>query len=169
MFRKQGNSFRHFKGYFSNRHFDSPSGKIEFYSSQAEKLGLPPLPVHTVDKGSLYPLALSFGRTLTHFHSFYDEGRALASLAKHNTAPLLWMSAVDADARQLSDGDAIRIFNERGEFAAKAHVTNDVPPGVVWFPFEFAIRAIPRAAGLPPICSKRSRPCPASAHAASRA
>jgi anaerobic selenocysteine-containing dehydrogenase len=28
--------------------------------------------------------------------------------------------------------DAIKIYNERGEFGAKAHVTDDVPPGVVW-------------------------------------
>jgi hypothetical protein len=72
---------------YADRAFDSPSGKIEFYSARADKFGLPPLPVHEVDKSSLYPLALSFGRTLTHFHSFYDEGRALPSLAKHNTAP----------------------------------------------------------------------------------
>jgi anaerobic selenocysteine-containing dehydrogenase len=117
---------------YADRAFDSPSRKIEFYSSQAGKLGLPPLPVPGVDKGSLYPLALSFGRTLTHFHAFYDEGRALPSLAKHNTAAQLWISRVDAEARQLSNGDGIKIYNERGEFGAKAHVTNDVPPGVVW-------------------------------------
>jgi anaerobic selenocysteine-containing dehydrogenase len=58
---------------YADRKFDSQSGKIEFYSSQAGKLGLPPLPVHKVDKSSPYPVALSFGRTLTHFHSFYDE------------------------------------------------------------------------------------------------
>ena len=116
---------------YADRKFDS-SGKIEFYSSQADKLGLPPLPVHKVDKDSPYPLALSFGRTLTHFHSFYDEGRALPLLAKHNTAPQLWISRVDAEARQLSSGDGIKIYNERGELGAKAHVTDDVPPDVVW-------------------------------------
>jgi anaerobic selenocysteine-containing dehydrogenase len=31
---------------YADRNFDSPSGKIEFYSSQADKLGLPPLPMH---------------------------------------------------------------------------------------------------------------------------
>jgi anaerobic selenocysteine-containing dehydrogenase len=117
---------------YGDRKFDSPSGKIEFYSSQAQKLGLPPLPVHRVDRDSSYPLTLSFGRTLTHFHSFYDEGKALSSLAKHNTAPQLWMSPADADARQLADGDAIKIYNDRGEFAAKACITNAVRPGVVW-------------------------------------
>ena len=110
----------------------SRSWKIEFCSSQAVKLGLPPLTAHKVDKVSQYPFALSFGRTLTHFHSFYNEGQALPSLAKHNTAPQLWISRADAEERQLSSGDEIKIFNERGEFGAKAHVTDDVPPGVVW-------------------------------------
>jgi anaerobic selenocysteine-containing dehydrogenase len=87
--------------------------------------------VHNVEKPS-YPLALSFGRTLTHLHAFYDEGRALPSLAKHNPAPQLWMSRGDAEARHLSNGDGIKIYNERGEFRAKAHITDDVPPGVVW-------------------------------------
>jgi len=35
---------------YADRKFDSPSGKIEFYSSQAGKLGLPPLPMHKVDR-----------------------------------------------------------------------------------------------------------------------
>jgi anaerobic selenocysteine-containing dehydrogenase len=117
---------------YADRKFDSPSGKIELYSSRADKLGLPPLPIHKVDKGSSYPLALSFGRTLTHFHAFYDEGQALPSLARHNTSPQLWISRADADARHLSNGDGIKIYNERGEFAAKAHITDDVPPGAVW-------------------------------------
>jgi anaerobic selenocysteine-containing dehydrogenase len=117
---------------YADRKFDSPSGKIEFYSSQARQIGLPPLPVHHAGQISPYPLRLSFGRTLTHYHSFYDEGQALPTLAKHNTAPRLWVSRADADARQLSDGDAIRIYNERGEFGAMAYVTDDVRPGVVW-------------------------------------
>jgi anaerobic selenocysteine-containing dehydrogenase len=117
---------------YADRKFDSPSRKIEFYSSRAKQIGLPPLPVHEAGQISPYPLRLSFGRTLTHYHSFYDEGQALPTLARHNTGPRLWISRADADARQLSDGDAIRIYNERGEFGAMAHVTDDVRPGVVW-------------------------------------
>ena len=55
---------------YADRKFDSPSGKVEFYSSQAERLGLPTLPVHKMDKATPYPLALSFGRTLTHFQDW---------------------------------------------------------------------------------------------------
>jgi anaerobic selenocysteine-containing dehydrogenase len=108
------------------------TGKIELFSSRAAELGLPPLPTHQAGPASHYPLTLTFGRTLTHFHAFYDEGQALPSLAKHNTEPKLWISRADATARQLSDGDAIKIHNERGEFGAKAHVTDDLRAGTVW-------------------------------------
>jgi anaerobic selenocysteine-containing dehydrogenase len=104
----------------ADRSFEPPSRKIEFYSLRADKLGLPPLPVHKVDKDPSYPLTLSFGRTLTHFHAFYDEGRALPSLAKHKAAPQPWISRVDAQARQLSSGDGIKIYNKRGSFRARA-------------------------------------------------
>ena len=113
---------------YADRRFESPSGKIEFYSLQAEKLGLPPLPVHKVHQRSPYALSLSFGRTLTHFHSFYDEGRALPSLAKHNAAPQLWISRVDADARQLSNRDAIKIYNETGRVRGKGSRRRQRPP-----------------------------------------
>ncbi len=81
---------------YADRKFDSPTGKIELFSSRAAELGLPPLPSHQAGPASHYPLTLTFGRTLTHFHSFYDEGQALPSLAKHNTEPKLWISRSDA-------------------------------------------------------------------------
>ena len=80
--------------------YPTPSGKVEFYSARAGELGLPPLPVHeTSAPQSTFPLALTQGRTLTHFHSFYDHGQALPSLAKLETEPSLWLSQGDAEAR----------------------------------------------------------------------
>jgi anaerobic selenocysteine-containing dehydrogenase len=32
----------------------------------------------------------------------------------------------------VKDGDPIRVYNERGEMHARAHVTEDVPAGTVW-------------------------------------
>ena len=86
----------------------------------------------TAGAQSAYPLTLCQGRTLTHFHSFYDQGRALPTLAKRDPRPQLWMSVADADMRGLADGAAIRIYNQRGEFAAHARVTDQMRQGVVW-------------------------------------
>ena len=112
--------------------FDTPSGKIEFYSERAAAAGLPALPVHDAPPASRYPLAFRQGRTLTHFHGFYDHGRALPTLARVDPEPQLWISPADATVRGLADGASIRIYNERGEFRARALVTDRVLAGTVW-------------------------------------
>jgi anaerobic selenocysteine-containing dehydrogenase len=112
--------------------FPTPSGKVELYSARAESLGLPPLPVHEALPGSAYPLVLRQGRTLAHFHGFYDHGRALPSLAALEPEPVLWVSPADAAARGVADGGLVRLFNERGEMRARARVTDRVPARTVW-------------------------------------
>src|SRR5882672_8140117 len=112
--------------------FPTPSGKIELYSERAAALGLPPLPVHEPAAASPYPLTLRQGRTLTHFHGFYDHGRALPTLAAADPEPELWISPADAARRGVGDGGAIRIANARGEMRARARVTPRIPEGTVW-------------------------------------
>lgn len=114
--------------------FDTPSRKIEFYSEQAVRMGLPALPSWEAggDADPAYPLRLAHGRTMTHFHSFYDSGRALPSLARREAHPTLWISPEDAASRKLEEGASIRIYNARGQMAARAHVTAKVPAGTVW-------------------------------------
>ncbi|MGH2670708.1 MAG: molybdopterin dinucleotide binding domain-containing protein, partial [bacterium] len=107
-------------------------GKVEFVSARAQALGLPALPIHQASPPQLHPLVFQQGRTLTHFHAFYDHGRALPSLAKADPEPELWMAPADARARGLDHGAVIRVYNERGEFRARAHVTTKIPAGTVW-------------------------------------
>jgi len=117
---------------YPDHRYPTPSGKVEFYSERARQLRLPPLPVHEDLPYSRYPLTLCQGRTLTHFHSFYDHGRALPSLARLDPVPRLWISPLDATARGLQDGVPIRIYNARGELQAYAQVTERIPSGTVW-------------------------------------
>ena len=122
--------------------FPTPSGKVEFRSRRAEELGLPPLPEPGLEPEQgrdisgktppAYPLILCQGRTLSHFHGFYDNGKALPTLARQDPQPKLWISPADAEARGLTDGATIRIHNGRGAFQALAHVTERIPAGVVW-------------------------------------
>jgi anaerobic selenocysteine-containing dehydrogenase len=93
---------------------------------------MPPLPVCEAVSDATQPLALAQGRTLTHFHSFYDHGRALPTLAKLDPEPSVWISPADAAARRIEDGKQIRLLNERGVLQARAHVTERVPAGTVW-------------------------------------
>jgi anaerobic selenocysteine-containing dehydrogenase len=69
---------------------------------------------------------------MTHFHSFYNNGQELPTLARREAEPTLWISPADAATRQLVDGAPIRIFNQRGELAARARVTDRIQAGTVW-------------------------------------
>src|SRR2546422_573376 len=143
--------------------FPTPSHKVEFFSERAVQLGLAPLPVYEPiaedaarqpERATRYPLLFRQGRTLTHFHGFYDHGRALPTLAKADPGPRLWINPADAAARRVGENDAIRVFNDRGTMAARAQVTDRVPPGVVWMRDGWAgindltsgVRSLPAAA-----------------------
>jgi anaerobic selenocysteine-containing dehydrogenase len=117
---------------YPDRRFDTPSGKVEFYSERAHRLGLSPLPIHEDVTAGPGQLVFRQGRTLTHFHGFYDHGRALPSLAAADPGPVLWMAPADAAARGIEDGAPVRIHNERGDFRANARVTPKIPSGTVW-------------------------------------
>ena len=113
--------------------FSTPSGRIEFFSDRAAKLGLPPLPMPSrAAGGDDYPLALCQGRTIRHFHSFYDQSRALPSLAARTGEPEIWISAGDAAARGIENATPVRVRNARGGFDARALVTEKIRPGAVW-------------------------------------
>jgi anaerobic selenocysteine-containing dehydrogenase len=120
---------------YPSRRFDTASGKIEFFSAAAQAMGLPALPVFDDSLAAPAPdtpLRLAQGRTLLHFHGFYNNGSALPTLARRETAPRLWLAPADAAARGIADGAAIRIFNPRGEMTARAQVTDRIPAGTVW-------------------------------------
>jgi anaerobic selenocysteine-containing dehydrogenase len=112
--------------------FDTHSRKIEFYSEDALRLGLPALPEWQAPRAPDFPLALTQGRTIGHFHGFYNNGRELPTLARRESEPQVWISVADAAARGLADGAAIRVWNARGELAARAHVTDRIPAGTLW-------------------------------------
>jgi len=129
--------------------FQTPSGRVELYSSLREEWGLEPVahyeeppftPVSQPELAREYPLILSTGRrSAVYFH------------AEHRNIP--WLRALDPDpvveihpdtARELdiSDGEWVWIENWLGRCKFKARVTLVVPPWMVmtahgwWFPEE---------------------------------
>ncbi len=126
----QKNSLSHIA--YQDHTFATPSQKIEFWSERALQAGLSPLPSYTAPAEAEYPLRFCQGRTLTAFHAFFDEGQALPTLAKANTGPQLWIHPLDAQKRHIANDIPIVIANQRGQFEARAYVTDDIFPGVVW-------------------------------------
>jgi anaerobic selenocysteine-containing dehydrogenase len=111
--------------------FPTPSGKLELSSQRAVELGLPALPI-PAEPAPVGGLALRNGRTLTHFHGFYDHGRALPSLARADPEPVVWIAPDDAAARGIEDGAQVEIASPHGRSLLRAMVTDRVPPGTMW-------------------------------------
>jgi anaerobic selenocysteine-containing dehydrogenase len=53
------------------------------------------------------------------------------SLRDMEGEPLLEIHPDDAALRQLKDGAMVRVFNDRGSYACKAHITTRAQPGMV--------------------------------------
>jgi ferredoxin-nitrate reductase len=83
-----------------------------------------------------YPLLLTTGRTVYHFHTRTKTARAPELNA---AAPDVWAEVNPADANRLGirDGDRVRISSPRGAIEAPARLT-DVRPGVVFVPFHYS-------------------------------
>jgi anaerobic selenocysteine-containing dehydrogenase len=122
---------------FARGNFPTPSGKCEFYSTTAEKMGLDPLPVFIPAAESVfsapelagkYPLAIISPPA----HSFLNSSFAnLSSSLKSEKEPFLEIHPQDAEVRCVKNNDYVRVFNDRGAFNARARVSEKARPGVV--------------------------------------
>ena len=84
-----------------------------------------------------YPLVLTTGRVLYHWHAGEMTHRAAGLEAVYPRA-LVEISPKDAQKAGIEDGDLIKLKSRRGEILSTAQVTNRVEPGVVFTTFHFA-------------------------------
>ncbi|HEY9435310.1 MAG TPA: molybdopterin oxidoreductase family protein [Blastocatellia bacterium] len=122
---------------FAEGGFPTPSGKCEFFSETLAKQGLDPLPTYIPPRESAqtapelakkYPLAIISPPA----HNFLNSSFAnLPTFVKAEKEPYLEIHPSDAAARDIKDGDRVRVFNDRGEFKLKARVSEKARPGVV--------------------------------------
>ena len=116
--------------------FETPSGKIEIYSSEAKaKWGISPLPeysgvLHSTEEEK-FPLELLTPNTGSRIHSQFGN---LKIIKETNSEPVVRISPVDAKIRKILSGQKIRVFNLTGELISKARISNRVPTGIVVFP-----------------------------------
>ena len=122
---------------FAEGGFPTPSGKCEFFSETLGKQGLDPLPTYIPPRESAqtapelakkFPLAIISPPA----HNFLNSSFAnLPTFVKAEKEPFLEIHPSDAAARDIKDGDRVRVFNDRGEFKLKARVSEKARPGVV--------------------------------------
>ncbi|MBX8509788.1 molybdopterin guanine dinucleotide-containing S/N-oxide reductase [Pseudomonas cichorii] len=111
----------------------TPSGRIEIFSERIAGFGYADCPGHPVwlDKpATSFPLHLLSNQPRTRLHSQYDHG-AYSRASKIREREPLTLNRSDAQARGISEGDVVKVFNERGAFLAGVIVSDDIRPGVV--------------------------------------
>jgi anaerobic selenocysteine-containing dehydrogenase len=120
---------------FANGNFATPSGKAELYSEALKARGLDPVVQFTPPSESrhtaqakAFPLELLARKCDNFLNSSFSNVPAVQKLEDPS---LLEMNHADARARGISDGDAVRVFNRRGELFLTANVDGAVQPGVV--------------------------------------
>jgi anaerobic selenocysteine-containing dehydrogenase len=121
--------------------FPTPSGRFEFASEAAAASGLDPLPEYVPARESpagdptlvaRFPLALMTAKSAHHFlnSSYGGLPRHLAAEGE----PLLDIHHADAMPRGITEGERVRVFNDRGEVRMRARVGDRVRPGLVAMP-----------------------------------
>jgi anaerobic selenocysteine-containing dehydrogenase len=117
--------------------FSTPSGKIEIYSMALAAnpdpydLGpIPPIPMwlpEDDDRDTRHPLRLVTPKSRARTHSIHANQPVLSCADRDD----VWMNPTDAAPRGIVDGQAVRVFNDRGATVLPARVTDRVAPGVI--------------------------------------
>ena len=84
-----------------------------------------------------YPLILTTGRSLYHWHTG-TMTRRVEGLTILRSEELVEINPEDASALGIADGERIKVISRRGEVVARAKVTEVSPVGVVFMTFHFA-------------------------------
>lgn len=84
-----------------------------------------------------YPLILTTGRTIFHFHTG-TMTRRTETLNREIPTGYVEINPVDAEKLGVTDGELVLVQSRRGEINIKALITERVPKGVIFIPFHFA-------------------------------
>lgn len=146
-FRKVGmiSGTKRYRGHETNG-FETPSRKVELYSSQLREWGQAPLPTyHELPEtpytdpqlAKEYPLIFTSWKTGAFRHS---GGRQIATLRGSHPEPVILIHPETATRLRIREGDWVFIETKRGRIKQKATLTTSVDRRVVgadyawWFP-----------------------------------
>ncbi len=123
---------------FSDNVFATPSGKIELVSEEAlARWGAERLPIYreaeestrrSAERTLKYPLYFMTPNTKNRIHSQFNN---LKMIRQFGERPIAQVNPEDADARGISDGDTVKIFNDRGSLRLEAKVDHGLKAGCV--------------------------------------
>ena len=120
---------------------NTPSGKIEIFSkrlhdmSQSEEIPAVPKYIQEWEspfgpEAAKYPLQVIGHHTLHRVHSTHDNNDWLEEAFPQR----VFINPIDAQARDIRDGDRVKVFNDRGATILPCRLTNRLMPGVIDIP-----------------------------------
>jgi biotin/methionine sulfoxide reductase len=117
----------------------TPSGRIEIFSARIHGFGYPDCPGHPAwlepaewlgsPLARRFPLVLIANNPRTRLHSQLDVGE-FSQAAKIKGREPIRLHPEDAAVRGISDGDVVRVHNERGSCLAGAVISREIRRGV---------------------------------------
>ena len=126
--------------------FNTPSGKVEIYSSRLKEWGFDPLPVYyepaespisTPELAEEYPFVLT-NRKLAYFH--HAAGHEIEPLRHRRPEPIVHIQTDMARNLGIAEGDWVYIETKRGKIKQKVSLNPNIHPSVIiadygwWFP-----------------------------------
>jgi biotin/methionine sulfoxide reductase len=122
---------------------NTPSGKIELFSSKIASFNYEDCPGHPLWLEPLewlgsamarkYPVHLLSNKPNHRLHSQLDPS-PLSRKAKIAGREAMRMNSDDARMRGLKEGDTVRVFNDRGAFISAITLSDALHPGVAQIP-----------------------------------
>jgi|TARA_B100002003_G_C14155299_1_gene556107 anaerobic selenocysteine-containing dehydrogenase len=127
----------------TDKRFPTPSGKVEIWSDALDQIGFYPLPIHVEasstpisrpDVWEKYPLVMSTGRLVAHFHEMGHWWPWMVELEPHMFCNI---HTETAKVLGIKDGDTVIVENDLGKVYCVAWVNEMVDEGSVWMPEGF--------------------------------
>ena len=118
---------------FAQGGFPTPSGQCEFVSARLIAMGQDGLPDHVANYEALgssaqYPLAMISPPARNFLNSSFVNVKSLRDMEGE---PVLEMHTNDASTRRISEGQTVRVFNDRGSYHCKVRISPRARVGVV--------------------------------------
>ena len=134
-------AFRDFRKDPGKHPLNTPSGKVELFSGTLFNMGkpdtIPAVPKYIQEwespfgeESEKYPLQAIGHHYMPRVHSTHDGIDWLEEAFPQR----VFINPIDAEARGISDGDPVLVYNDRGKMIIPCRITKKIMPGVVNIP-----------------------------------
>lgn len=127
---------------YLDKGFNTPSGKVEFYSTLFEANGYSPIPhytepaMETLNPKILSEKGFSLLATSRRPAQFvHTKLKNIEVLSKSYPEPLVWVHPQDASNRGIGEGNEVEVTSPQGQVTLRAKLTENTKPGLVWIDF----------------------------------